>query len=380
VFSLARCLTHRGSAAILTENCPLQTAYINRVATAVPPYDVHDAFRSFAQSLLNDDRRNSLLFQRMADKSGIEHRYSCLSPSNLLEGDRVDTKGFYACGDFPNTAVRMRRFEQHAPALAQAAVDRLQLGGAECDRITHLLITCCTGFSAPGLDLELIERCRLPSTVERTTIGFMGCYAAINALKLARHIVRSEASARVLIVNLELCTLHLQDTTDLEQMLSFLLFGDGCAACIVSADPVGVALDSFHAVLVPSTSGLITWNIREAGFDMVLSGGVPAAIHDGLREHGNEILAGAPVASIDLWAVHPGGRTVLDAVERALDLAPAALASSRDILRRYGNMSSATVMFVIDNLLRSVARGHTGCAMSFGPGLIAETMLFRTAA
>ena len=358
----------------------MQTAYINRVATAVPPYDVHDAFRRFAQSLLNDDRRNSLLFQRMADKSGIEHRYSCLSPSNLLEGDRVDTKGFYACGDFPNTAVRMRRFEQHAPALAQAAVDRLQLGGAECDRITHLLITCCTGFSAPGLDLELIERCRLPSTVERTTIGFMGCYAAINALKLARHIVRSEASARVLIVNLELCTLHLQDTTDLEQMLSFLLFGDGCAACIVSADPVGVALDSFHAVLVPSTSGLITWNIREAGFDMVLSGGVPAAIHDGLREHGNEILAGAPVASIDLWAVHPGGRTVLDAVERALDLAPAALASSRDILRRYGNMSSATVMFVIDNLLRSVARGHTGCAMSFGPGLIAETMLFRTAA
>jgi alpha-pyrone synthase len=125
---------------------------------------------------------------------------------------------------------------------------------------------------------------------------------------------------------------------------------------------------------------LITWNIREGGFDMVLSGGVPAAIHDGLREHENEILAGAPVASIDLWAVHPGGRTVLDAVERALDLAPAALASSRDILRRYGNMSSATVMFVIDNLLRSDARGRTGCAMSFGPGLIAETMLFRTAA
>jgi predicted naringenin-chalcone synthase len=135
----------------------LQTAYINRVATAVPPYDVHDAFRRFAQSLLNDDRRNSLLFQRMADKSGIEHRYSCLAPSNLPEGDRVDTKGFYACGDFPDTAVRVRRFEQHAPALAQAAVDRLQLG-AECDRITHLLITCCTGFSAPGLDLELIER------------------------------------------------------------------------------------------------------------------------------------------------------------------------------------------------------------------------------
>jgi predicted naringenin-chalcone synthase len=357
----------------------MQTAYINRVATAVPPYDVHDAFRCFARSLLKDDRHNSVLFQRMADRSGIEHRYSYLAPSNLAEGARVDTKAFYPRGDFPDTAARMRRFEQHAPALAQAAVDRLQLG-AECDRITHLLITCCTGFSAPGLDLEVIERCRLPSTTERTMIGFMGCYAAMNALKLAHHIVRSEASARVLIVNLELCTLHLKDTTDLEQMLSFLLFGDGCAASIVSADPAGAALDSFHAVLVPGTRELITWNIREAGFDMVLSGGVPAAIHDGLREHENDILAGAPVASIDLWAVHPGGRTVLDSVERAFGLAPAALASSRDILRRYGNMSSATVMFVLDSLLRSGSRGRTGCAMSFGPGLIAETMLFRTAA
>jgi predicted naringenin-chalcone synthase len=104
-------------------------------------------------------------------------------------------------------------------------------------------------------------------------IGFMGCYAAINALKLARHIVRSEAAARVLIVNLELCTLHLKDTTDLEQILSFLLFGDGCAASIVSADPVGTALDSFHAVLVPSTRELITWNIREAGFAAAASYG-----------------------------------------------------------------------------------------------------------
>ena len=357
----------------------MQTAYVNRVATAVPPYDVHDAFRRFAQSLFRHDRRNSLLFERMAAKSGIEHRYSCFAPSNLPEGDCLDAEGFYPRGDFPDTAARMRLFEQHAPALAQTAVDRLQLG-AECDRITHLLITCCTGFSAPGLDLELVERCRLPSTIERTMIGFMGCYAAMNALKLAHHIVRSEASARVLIVNLELCTLHLKDTADLQQILSFLLFGDGCAASIVSADPVGTALDSFHAVLVPGTRELITWNIREAGFDMVLSGGVPAAIHDGLQEHGNEILAGAPVASIDLWAVHPGGRTVLDAVERALDLPPAALASSRDILRRYGNMSSATVMFVIEKLLRLGARGRTGCAMSFGPGLTAETMLFHTAA
>ena len=357
----------------------MTTAYINRVATAVPPHDVHAAFRKFAQSLFRNDRHNALLFRRMAGKAGIEHRYSYLEPGNVPDGDAVDAEGFYVRGAFPDTAARMRRFEQDAPSLAQAAVERLALG-AERDRISHLLITCCTGFSAPGLDLEVVERCKLPSSVERTMIGFMGCYAAINALKLARHIVRSEPSARVLILNLELCTLHLKETAELEQVLSFLLFGDGCAACLVSAEPAGTALDSFQAVLVPGTRELITWNIRDFGFDMILSGQVPTVIHDALRDHRGDILDGAPIDTIDLWAVHPGGRTVLDAVERAFDLAPPALSASRDILRRYGNMSSATVMFVIENLLRSGARGQKGCAMAFGPGLIAETMLFRTAA
>jgi predicted naringenin-chalcone synthase len=357
----------------------LTTAFINRVATAVPSYDVHDAFRRFAQSLFCNDRRSALLFERMADRSGIEHRYSCLPPSNRPEGEAVDGEGFYRRGDFPDIAARMRRFERHAPALAYSAIERLRLGN-ERDRITHLLITCCTGFSAPGLDFEVVERCALPTSIERTMIGFMGCYAAINALKLARHIVRSEPRARVLILNIELCTLHLKETTDLEQVLSFLLFGDGCAACLVSADPVGTALDSFSAVLVPGTRDLITWNIRDFGFDMVLSGQVPAAIQDALHHHSGQILNGRPTAAIDLWAVHPGGRTVLDAVERAFDLGPAALAASREVLRRYGNMSSATVMFVIEKLLSAGARGRTGCAMSFGPGLVAEAMLFRTAA
>lgn len=357
----------------------MATAYINRVVTAVPLHDIHDPFRRFAHSLFQDDRPNGLLFKRMASKAGIDHRYSCLAPSDLPDGGRNDAEPFYARGNFPNTAARMRRFEQYAPGLAQTAVERLQLGD-ERNRITHLLITCCTGFSAPGLDLEIIERCKLPSSVERTMIGFMGCYAAINALKLARHIVRSELSARVLVLNLELCTLHLKETTNIEQVLSFLLFGDGCAACLVSDDPVGIALESFRAVLVPDTRDLITWNIGDFGFDMILSGQVPAAIHDALHDHMDEILDGASVNSIDLWAVHPGGRTVLDAVERAFDLAPQALTASRDILRRYGNMSSATVMFVIESLLRSPARGRKGCAMSFGPGLTAETMLFRTAA
>lgn len=356
----------------------MTTAYVNRVATVVPPHDVHDAFRRFAESLFHKNRQSAQLFRRMAAKAGIDHRYSFLDPCVPSERGYLVADGFYARGDFPDTAARMRRFEQYAPSLAQTAVERLQLGN-ERARVSHLLITCCTGFSAPGLDIEVLERCNLPSSVERTMIGFMGCYAAINALKLARHIVRSDPQARVLIINLELCTLHLRETSDLEQLLAFLLFGDGCAACLVTADPVGAALDSFRAVLVPDTRDLITWNIRDYGFDMVLSGQVPVAIHDALRERAADILAGAPVEAIDLWAVHPGGRTVLDAVERAFGLAPAALAASREVLRHYGNMSSATVMFVIEKLLRTELRGRTGCAMSFGPGLIAETMLFRTA-
>ena len=138
------------------------------------------------------------------------------------------------------------------------------------------------------------------------------------------------------------------------------------------------SLDSFRAVLAHDTRDLMTWSIRDSGFDMLLSGQVPAAINDALTAHIGSILDGAPVESIDLWAVHPGGRSVLDAVERAIGLGPAGLAASREVLRRFGNMSSATVMFVLEALLRSAPKGRSGCAMSFGPGLVAETMRFRT--
>lgn len=333
----------------------------------------------YAQSVYERDERRMSLITRMAEKSGIEHRYSCLAPrADFLTAPALDTDAFYTRGRFPDTAERMRLFERRAPQLAERVVAKLELGAMR-DKITHLVITCCTGFSAPGLDFEIMERCALPSSVERTIIGFMGCYAAINGLKVARHIVRSEPDARVLMVNLELCTLHFQETDDIEQVLCFLLFADGAAAGLITAEPEGIALDSFRAVLVPDTRDFITWHIRESGFEMGLSGQVPYAILRGLRDHAEEILGGAATQSIDLWAVHPGGRTVLDAVERAFRLAPQALEASRDVLRHYGNMSSATVMFVLERLMRSNGGPRTGCGMSFGPGLVAETMLFRTA-
>jgi alpha-pyrone synthase len=356
----------------------MTTAYIQRISTAVPPHDIHHAFVTFAETLLPEGTVRNL-FRRMVRMSAIEHRYSFLEP--LGDGNSYwrDAENLYVVGNFPTTKRRMDAFERFAPRLAGCALDRLRMTTAERRAVTHVIVTCCTGLYAPGLDIHVVNHLGLNSSVERTMIGFMGCYAAINGLKAAHHIVRSEPESKVLLLNLELCSLHLKETQDLEQVLSFLLFADGCAACLVGAEPEGLAIDSFLAVNVPDTSDLITWRIGEMGFDMQLSGKVPGEIKRGLPAARAGILRGREAAEIELWAVHPGGRTILDAVEQALDLRPEALATSRDILARFGNMSSATVMFVLEQVLKRAAKGQTGCAMSFGPGITAETMLFHAA-
>jgi alpha-pyrone synthase len=361
-----------------TEGTGMTTAHINRIATAVPDHDVHRPFIEFAAGMLEEGTFRNL-FRRMARLSGIEHRYSFLEPSATEDGSWKDSEHLYVRGSFPATARRMQLFERFAPQLAQRALDSLSLTEEERRAITHVIVTSCTGLYAPGLDFEVVSHLGLDTSVERTMIGFMGCYAAINALKSAHHIVRSEPDAKVLILNLELCTLHFQETQDLEQVLSFLLFADGSAATLVSAQPEGLAIDSFLALHVPQTSHLITWRIRELGFDMQLSGQVPGEIGRALKESGNRITRGKDPLSVDLWAVHPGGRSILDAVEKSLGVPAEALAHSREILARYGNMSSATVMFVLQQVMRAAQRGQQGCAMSFGPGLTAETMLFHAA-
>jgi len=206
----------------------------------------------------------------------------------------------------------------------------------------------------------------------------------VNALKLAHHIVRSEPRARVLVVNLELCTLHLQESADLEVVLSALLWGDGSAASLVTAEPNGIILENFKAVTIPDSHGLITWSIGDSGFDMTLSGEVPSRIAMALRKElrRNDIeafLREYDKGEIALWAVHPGGRTILDAVQQGLDLDPAALRWSRGVLRDYGNMSSATLMFVLERMMRDAPADFNGVAMAFGPGLVAETFRFRIA-
>lgn len=348
----------------------MEAVYLNRIATAVPDFDVHQKFVDYCPKLFSD-KRHAKLFQRMASRAQVEHRYSFLEPDPDLGDEKLDAQGFYSLGGFPTTEQRMALYEKCAPKLAYSALDQLDLSG-----ITHLIVTTCTGFYAPGIDQQIIEHYGLSPNVERTTVGFMGCNAAINALKLARHIVRSDREARVLVLNLELCTLHLKSEGTLEEMLSFLIFADGCAASVVSAEPQGMELQSFKSTCLRDTSDLITWRIGDAGFDMHLSGQVPGAIAAALPHSLDNLLDGSTRSDITHWAIHPGGRSVLDAVREGAHLQEEQLAQSREVLRRYGNMSSATIMFVLQAMLEDSAHPGAGFAMAFGPGLSVETMRF----
>jgi len=266
-------------------------------------------------------------------------------------------------------------YAKAAPDLCIAATKSL----GKLDGVTHIVLASCTGFVAPGVDQIVARRLGLAPTVERTLIGFMGCYAAVAALRTARHIVRSEPKATVLVLTVELCSLHLQNVSDVDQILTMLLFGDGAAAALVSAEPVGVRLDAHFSMTLADSDELIGWSIGDTGFEMTLSGAVPARISEAIASRKLELQVGAPDA-VDSWAVHAGGRSVLDAVEQGFALAPEVLEPSRAVLRDCGNMSSATLMFVLQRILNAGRRADNGVALAFGPGLAVEGFRYRLAA
>lgn len=357
-------------------------AHINRIGTANPPFEVHDAFVRYVAGELHDPHARRL-FERMVARSGIARRYSYLEPTVLADGSIRDTEGFYGGETWPGTGARMMRYEQDAPRLALAAIAALGIDADERADITHLVVASCTGFMAPGLDQTIVAAAGLAPDVERTVVGFMGCYAAVNSLRLAHHIVRSEPAARVLVVTLELCTLHFQRNLDVASLLAMLLFGDGAAAALVTADPLGIAIRDFRAATIPDTGNAITWTIRDQGFDMHLGGEVPARIAEALaadagRTDGQGLLRDSAVADVRLWAVHAGGRTVLDAVEQGFALDGGALEPSRAVLHDHGNMSSSTLMFILARVLAGEGTGP-GMALAFGPGMAAESFRFTLA-
>ena len=341
-------------------------ARINAIAGAIPVTDVDKDYRTWAQGKLSDPRE-ARLFGRMAERSGIEHRWSVLGDQASLEPDR-----FYTRDAQPTTAERMAVYAREAPKLALEAI----AGLGELGDITHLVVSSCTGFVAPGVDQIIARALGLSGDVERLVVGFMGCYAGVTALRTAGHIVRSRPDARMLVVAVELCSLHLQIDAGLESTLAMAQFSDGAAAAIVSADGMGLALcDGFSGMLEESDS-LITWTIGDTGFAMSLSGEVPGRLAAALSEPeiAGKIVNGRGPDDIGAWAVHPGGKSILDAVERAFALPQGALAESREVLRSCGNMSSATILFVLEQIM--ARRPESGVALAFGPGLAMEGFRF----
>lgn len=262
----------------------------------------------------------------------------------------------------------MQRYGEAAPELALEAIGKI----GDLPDITHLVLASCTGFVAPGVDQIIARRMGLSPSVERLLVGYMGCYAAVAALRSARHIVRSDPEARVLTICVELSSLHLQPYNRVETLLAALQFGDGAAAALVTADPSGLRIGSPFATTLPDTEELIQWHVGDHGFWMHLSGEVPGRIAGALVEpRMRDLLGPWGVESVDGWAVHAGGRSILDAVAHGLELPGDALDDSRAVLDAYGNMSSATLMFVLARMLDQ-GGPRRGIALAFGPGLAAE--------
>jgi predicted naringenin-chalcone synthase len=350
---------------------PPAAVYVDAIATAVPPYDFQPFFLGFIPPFLSERERP--LFTRLMQRSQIDHRYTCVPVD-----DGADN--FYRPGPapFPTTGQRMVVYEQHAPQLAHAAASQL-IDERERERITHLVVGSCTGFYAPGVDCDLIASLRLSPGIQRRLIGFMGCYAGLSVLQTAHDIVTANRAARVLTVNVELCSLHLQRPTSLDQVLAAAQFADGAAAAIVSAEPRGLHISHFRSRTVGAHAGAITWHITDQGFEMHLDPRLPQILDEHvLRPLASEFLDNGDDGETDpdrAWAIHPGGRSILDAVQKRWNLPDEPLRFSRSVLQRFGNMSSATILFVLRDILASGRKRH-GHAMAFGPGLAVESMRF----
>ncbi|GAA1488189.1 type III polyketide synthase [Brachybacterium sacelli] len=360
-------------------------------ATELAQAEVRDVFA--AQDDLT--RLGKRLVATSFDSSGIERRYSALTEWDgpPAEGDPV----FFEAGTGrflnPTTGARNEVFVREATELytrvAGEALEHAEgLGAAD---VTHVITVSCTGFFAPGPDYRIVRALGLNASVQRYHLGFMGCYAALPALRQAQTICRADPDAVVLVATVELCTLHVRTSNDPDTIVGSSLFADGAAAAVVtgrdlpSSTPL-LRLDHFETVLTPVGEEAMAWNIGDNGFEMVLGTYVPHIIDEHitgalvpLLAH-DPALAEMPYRDIEHWAIHPGGRSILDKVEDKLELTEAQLLPARETLRDFGNMSSATVMFVLAKILREATPGteERVCSMAFGPGLTVETALLST--
>jgi predicted naringenin-chalcone synthase len=384
------------------------SARIQALATAVPAVVLkQDEVRDVFAQQPGLGRLAQRLVHATFDGSGIRTRHTVLEEFQL---DRhVPDPVFFDAASLrllhPSTKLRNDLYITEATKLF---VDVGRRALAACEAIgaadvTHVITVSCTGFFAPGPDYMLVRELGLNPAAQRYHLGFMGCYASMPALRLAKNLCDADPNAVVLVVSVELCTLHVRSSNESDVIIASSLFSDGAGAAIVSARDLGargpeLRLDAFETVITPVGEGDMAWTIGDDGFEMVLSSYVPQIIDEHIAGALEPLFAhepGAheePAASIRDWAIHPGGRSILDKVEARMGLAPEQLHSSREVLRDFGNMSSTTILFVLRNVLETAERAAADgtaphpaepqrvCAMAFGPGLTVETALMTVVA
>ena len=363
---------------------------ITSIGTANPKYRTpqNDIYQFMSQAF-GLDKNNASRLKLIYDNSGIEYRYSVLPDFGretnhewLLFRNSEDEHSF------PGTANRMELYQQEAAGLALAAVESC-LKSFENElrsKITHLVTVSCTGMYAPGIDINLVELLGLDPSVERTCINFMGCYGALNALKTADYICRAEQDAKVLVVCIELCTLHFQKENTLDNWVANSLFSDGAAAVIVENSSRRtrkgnyLQLDTFYSEFIPAAKNEMGWNIGDMGFEMKLTSKVSKLILKHIPAVAAKLLDKARISAddIDSYAIHPGGRKILEAAETALGFSSGGNKFSYEVLRDYGNMSSASILFVLEKILYdNSTHGKNILGFAFGPGLTVESMILK---
>lgn len=331
---------------------------------------------------MNDAGNRKLRF--LYQHGGIDYRYSVIPDY----GRNIKDWKFYPASEnlepFPTLEKRMEWFNKYAAPLSVAAI-RDCLQPLHHEKITHLMTVSCTGMSAPGLDLQVMELMDFPKNTYRTSINFMGCYAAIHALKLADAICNSEREAKVLIVCTELCTLHFQREPSIDNLTSSLLFGDGAAAVLVTHDNYpsnGLMLEGFYSEVISRGKRDMAWELSSSGFLMTLSGYIPQLLEEDFEPLVSRALAinNREKNEITHWCIHPGGKRILEGIHRSLHLQGDELRSCYEVLKEFGNMSSPSILFVLKKLVKSMDRNkrNTVFGAAFGPGLTMETFLAST--
>jgi predicted naringenin-chalcone synthase len=284
---------------------------------------------------------------------------------------------------FPSLEQRMAVYHKQAPLLSVDAIRNCLAHTYQSKNITHLITVSCTGMSAPGLDLQIIELMDLEKTIFRTSINFMGCYAAIHALKIGDAICKSDKAAQVLIVCTELCTLHFQREATMDNMASSLLFGDGAAAVLLLHDEAkgeGLLLDNFYSEINPKGKRDMAWELSSSGFLMTLSGYVPDLIEEDFALVVERALAKEAASANDVshWCLHPGGKRILQAIHKSLGVTNGQLQCSYDVLNEFGNLSSASILFVLKRMMQQKGEIKKLFGAAFGPGLTIETFTAHT--